>query len=341
VKAVGLLSGGLDSTLAIKLVLEQGIEVAAFNLVTVFCCCTPKHASCSAARTAVRQLGIELKVVNSTEEFLPIVADPKHGHGSGMNPCLDCRILMFRKAHDYMEEIGASFLVTGEVLGQRPMSQRRDAIRLIEKESGLGGYIVRPLSAQHFEPTVPEREGWIDRERLLAIDGRSRREQIALAESLDLTDYPCPAGGCLLTDRVFAARVRDLLDHEGCLRLPDVTLLKIGRHFRLSSEAKAVVGRDEAENEDLRTHAREGDAVLELADIAGPLTLVRGRADARELRLAAAVTARYSKARLLPRASVVCRTIGGADDVGLTVAPAADAGLADLRIGGSAAEAGT
>ena len=258
-KAVGLLSGGLDSMLAIRLMLDQGIEMSAFNVVTMFCCCTPRGASCSSATTAVRQLGIDLQVVNTTDEFLPIVADPPHGHGSGMNPCLDCRIMLFRKAAAYMRKSGASFLVTGEVLGQRPMSQRRDAMRLIDRESGVDGYIVRPLSAGLLEPTIPEKRGWVDREAMLSVSGRSRKPQIALAEEKGLLDYPCPAGGCLLTDPIFAHRLRDLLDHVGELRKADVSLLRLGRHFRVGGGAKAIVGRDEGElpaAPDLRPHLR-------------------------------------------------------------------------------------
>jgi tRNA U34 2-thiouridine synthase MnmA/TrmU len=334
VKAVGLLSGGLDSTLALKLVLEQGIEVVAFNMVTAFCNCTPRDASCSAARTAVRQLGIDLKVVNATEEYLPIVENPKHGHGSGMNPCLDCRILMFGKAKEYMEEIGASFIVTGEVLGQRPMSQRRDAMRVIERESGLDGYIVRPLCAGVMKPTVPEREGWIDREKLLSITGRGRKEQISLAEELEVYDYPCPAGGCLLTDKVFSERVRDLIRHKGGLEIEDVRLLKAGRHFRLSPRAKAAVGRTEAENALLEQRILPTDRVLKLVDIEGPLTVVRGDPSTADLELAASIAVRYSKARTESLAGVVCRDGTGNVLHELTVAAIDDEVLAPMRIGG-------
>jgi hypothetical protein len=336
-RAVGLLSGGLDSTLAIKLMLEQGIEISAFNLVTVFCCCTPKDASCSAARTAVRQLGVDLKVVNATQEFLPLVADPKHGRGSGMNPCLDCRIMMFRKAGEYMREVGAAFVVTGEVLGQRPMSQRRDAMNLIDRESGLRGLVLRPLSAAVLEPTIPEERGWVDREKLLAITGRSRKTQMALAEDRGLYDYPCPAGGCLLTDPVFSERMRDLLDHEGRLDLDDVRLLKVGRHFRLSPYAKAVVGRNRLENEELARLVQEEDTVLQLAGVPGPLTLVRGEAGQGEIRLAAAMTARYGKGGGLPTSTVLRRSAGGGEETEITVVPIEDEDLAPLRVGGTAA----
>jgi tRNA U34 2-thiouridine synthase MnmA/TrmU len=334
-KAVGLLSGGLDSTVAIQMMLDQGIEVYAFNVVTAFCCCTPKDSSCSAARTAVRQLGVDLEVVNVTEEFLPIVADPKHGHGSGMNPCLDCRILMFKKAREYMEEIGASFIVTGDVLGQRPMSQRKDAMRLIDAESGLEGLVLRPLSAALLEPTIPEKEGWVDRDALLAVSGRSRRPQMELAEEMGLKDYPCPAGGCLLTDPIFAERVRDLLEHVGELRLEDVKLLKLGRHFRLSQTAKAAVGRDQNENHRLGNELRDGDYAMEISGQPGPLTLIRGDVLEDDLAVAAAITSRYGKSGGRTRTTVLCRQVGNGSMVSMTVEPVDRKAIRSMMIGGA------
>ncbi|MBW2000225.1 MAG: hypothetical protein JRJ29_19985, partial [Deltaproteobacteria bacterium] len=210
VKAVGLLSGGLDSTLAARLMLDQGIQVYAINFTSPFCTCTPKGAGCASVITALRQLGgIPLRRVFLGDEYLEIVRSPKHGHGSGINPCIDCRILKLKKAAAYMKEIGASFIFTGEVLGQRPMSQYRAALHIIDRESGLEGYVLRPLSASHLEPTVPEQKGWVDRKRLLGIKGRSRKIQMTLAAEKGIKDYPCPGGGCLLTDRNFAHRMRD------------------------------------------------------------------------------------------------------------------------------------
>ena len=240
-KAVALLSGGLDSRLAIKVMLEQGIDLVAVNYVTVFCTCTSKNSCCSEAKKAADEFSVPLKVFNYTKQFLEIIKNPEHGYGSNLNPCIDCRISMFENAADYMREMGASFLVTGEVLGERPMSQRRDSMRVIERDSGLEGLILRPLSARLLEPTLPEREGIVDREKLLNISGRSRKPQIELAATFDMKDYPCPAGECLLTDPEFAKRMKDLLDQVQDFTINDVKLLKVGRHFRLSPKAKIAV----------------------------------------------------------------------------------------------------
>jgi tRNA U34 2-thiouridine synthase MnmA/TrmU len=243
-KAIVLLSGGLDSTLAARIVLSQGISLEALNFLTPFCTCTKRGESCLASQKAVKTLGIPLKVFNVSEEYLNVLKNPKYGYGSNMNPCIDCRIFMFKKAKDFMLESGASFIVTGEVLGQRPMSQRRNTMLLIEKEAGLDDLILRPLSAKFLPPTIPEREGWINRDKLLAIHGRSRKPQIKLAEDLGIRDYPCPAGGCLLTDPIFAKRVKDLMVHQIDFSLNDIHLLKIGRHYRLSPKLKLIIGRN-------------------------------------------------------------------------------------------------
>lgn len=294
-KALALLSGGLDSILAIRLILEQGIEVEAINFLTTFCTCTRKgceHAGTQAART----LKIPLKVLNISEEYLSIVKSPKHGYGSNMNPCIDCRILIFKKAKDYMGQVGASFIITGEVLGERPMSQRRDAILLIEKEAGLKGLVLRPLSAKLFDPTKPEIEGMVDREKLLAISGRSRKPQIALAEEFGINEYPCPAGGCLLTDPGFAKRIEDLIEHDS-LNLTETKLLKFGRHFRLSDRAKLVIGRDEAENAVLESQIKDGDICLRLTDCPSPFSFIRGETDSLLIEQAASIVAHHTKFR--------------------------------------------
>ncbi len=332
-RAVALLSGGLDSILATRVILDQGVEVEALNFVSVFCTCTSKSSSCSAARSAVKQLGISLKAINSSDEFLEVVKNPKHGYGRNLNPCLDCRILMFRKAREYMDEIGASFLFTGEVLGERPMSQRRDAMELIDKQAGVKGLVVRPLSAALLEPSIPEKEGWIDREKLLSISGRSRKPQIALARSYGIADYPCPAGGCRLTDPGFAARMKDLMKYLPDFSLNDVQLLKVGRHFRLSPSTKTVVGRNEVENKNLLALSSEDDVLLEVVDFAGPLTLVRPPVEQQELLFAAAITARYSKACHLPLVKVAVFHKNGTKKDDVKVAPADEESMARVRIG--------
>lgn len=325
-RAVSMLSGGLDSILATRLILEQGIEVFALNSVSIFCTCTPRGRGCSAARTEAERLGIPLKTVDASRELLELAKAPPHGHGSGMNPCIDCRINLFRRGKQYMEEIGAAFLVTGEVLGERPMSQRRDAMALIEREAGLEGRIVRPLSARLLEPSIPEREGWIDRAALRDFSGRRRLPQIELARSMNVGDYPCPAGGCRLTDPGFATRIRDLIEHDPGCDVNDAQTLTVGRQFRLAPSARAVVGRDEAENHRLRALARKGDLLLELADLTGPLTLLRGRppADGRPLLLSAAITARYSKARGSENVAVRADNHTGKPIGTLRVSPAGD-----------------
>ena len=295
VKAIALLSGGLDSTLAVKMMLDQGIEVVALNFMTPFCNCTARTSSCKhEALRVAREFGIPIRVRYKGMDYLKIVENPKHGYGRGLNPCIDCRIFMHRQARELMEEEGARFIVTGEVLGQRPMSQRRPVLKLIERESGTEGLVLRPLSAHLFEPTVAEREGWVDRSKLLAIRGRSRREQMRLAEELGVTDYPCPAGGCLLTDPEFAARLKDLFENKPGYDLRDVRLLRTGRHFRIRPGLKVVVGRNQAENQGLERGLTEGDRILKGADFAGPHALLRDEPSEDDLRTVGRILLRYA-----------------------------------------------
>lgn len=303
-KAVALLSGGLDSTLAVRAVLNQGVEVEALNFITVFCRCTAKGSSCLSSQGAAQKLGIGLEVFNISEEFLEVVKQPKYGYGKNVNPCLDCRILMFKKGREHMDRNGASFIVTGEVLGERPMSQRREAMQVIERESGLQGLVLRPLSAKLLPLTVPEKKGWINRESLLDISGRSRRPQIELASNYGINDYPCPAGGCLLTDPGFALRMKDLMKNKPDFSLNDVQLLKLGRHFRLTPLAKAVVGRNEEENGKILSLAKKGDTILSVKNFPGPLSLARGEVGHQEILQSAIITAKYSKAKFLPEVEV-------------------------------------
>lgn len=276
-KAIALLSGGLDSTLAVKLMIDQGIDVTAVHFTSVFCNCSPKTAGCKMhARKVAEEFSVPIHVIHKGMDYMKMVEHPPHGQGSAMNACIDCRIYMLRKVKEMMPEEGASFVITGEVLGQRPMSQQRHTIRLIEKESGLADLILRPLSAQHFDPTLPEREGIVDRDKLLNISGRGRKEQFALAESLGVRDYPCPAGGCLLTDKVIAARLRDLFEHTSDYSHTDLLLLTIGRHYRLYPDLKIILGRNQAENERIVSLAKEGQCIFEPDNFRGPQVLALG-----------------------------------------------------------------
>ncbi|MEW5766221.1 MAG: hypothetical protein AB1797_01170 [bacterium] len=295
-KAVALLSGGLDSTLAVKVLLDQGIEVTALNFLSPFCRCNSKTGCRLESRKVAEKLGIELKVTGLGKDYLEIVKSPPHGYGKNMNPCIDCRILMLKKAKEYMEESGASFLITGEVLGQRPMSQHKQAMRLIEREAGIEGLILRPLSAKLLEPTTMEKLGLIDRQKLLDISGRSRKPQMQLAIDYGLKDYPCPAGGCLLTDPGFAKRLKDHLKYSDELSFNDVELLKIGRHFRPSNSTKIIVGRNKEENDRLLQLVRGEDVIFKVADYVGPLVISRGRVNGEIIPLAAGITVRYSDA---------------------------------------------
>ncbi len=332
IKALVLLSGGLDSTLAIKVILEQGVDVEAINFVTPFCLCTPKGSCRHEARRVADEFGIKLKVINVAQEYIEMVKDPRHGYGRNMNPCIDCRIFMQKKAKEYMKEIDASFVITGEVLGQRPMSQRRDALAIIERDSGLKGLVLRPLSAKLLKPTIPEERGWVDRERLLEISGRSRKVQMDLAKEYKIGDYPCPAGGCLLTDSEFAKRMRDLLEHSA-LSLNDINLLKVGRHFRLSSWAKIVVGRDKEENGRLLRLAQAEDLVFKVVNFPGPITIARGSMRPEAIEKAAALTARYSKAKDLSQVKVCYEKLPEGEEKYLTIEPMKEKELALYRIG--------
>ncbi len=294
-KAIILLSGGLDSTIAAELMYRQGLELFAVNFKTPFCLCDRKTSSggCgSHSRKVADALGIELKMVNATDDFLEVLKKPKYGYGANMNPCIDCRILFFRRAKEVMNQVGASFVITGEVLGQRPMSQHKRQMDIIEKESGLEGLVVKPLSAKILPPTIPEKMGWIKRERLLSIEGRSRKIQIALAKEFGINDYPCAAGGCLLTDSGFARKIKDLIEHDQ-LNLSNIQLLKAGRYFRLSRDAKLIVGRDEEGNSLLAKLSQDDDYVFRPVCVNGPLAVGRGFLSPGLIELSCRIVARY------------------------------------------------
>jgi len=294
-KAIGCISGGLDSMLAVRLIQRQGIDVLALHVLHLW---NPPDASPTDPPDAVcraRALGAEVRTLDGTQADLALLHDPAHGFGKRMNPCIDCRMWTLRQARRLMEDEGAAFVFTGEVVGQRPMSQRRDTMRLLEKEAGLDDLLVRPLSAKCLSPTRPERDGILDRDRLCGFAGRSRKPQITLARELGITDYPTPAGGCLLTDPGFAHRLRTFMQHKNPTPA-DVELLKVGRHFRLPGGTWIVVGRHEQDNTRLEALAEPGDVRLEPAGIPGPTTIVRGPADDEAVAQAAAITLRYTKA---------------------------------------------
>jgi hypothetical protein len=262
---------------------------------------------------------------------MEIVRNPSFGYGKNVNPCLDCKIFMLKKAGEAMEEEKATFVFTGEVLGQRPMSQRRDALNLIEKQSGLKGRLLRPLSAKLLPPTIPEEEGLLDRELLYDFSGRNRKPQIALAEEFGITEYPSPAGGCCLTDPGYSQRLRDLMDHSEAVDTSDIEILGLGRHFRLGEDVKLVVGRNHGENQKISAISKEGDLILKAADIPGPTALLRGSADHEQRRLAARITARYARHQGLEEITVRLR-LGREEEGQETVIPATPEEIPSLMI---------
>jgi tRNA U34 2-thiouridine synthase MnmA/TrmU len=302
-KAIVLLSGGLDSILATKMMLEQGVGVLAVNFSAKLCMCGCKKTGESAAQTAAKTLKVPLKTIDITEEFLEIVKNPAYGHGANMNPCIDCKIHMLSHAKDLMKESGASFLVTGEVLGERPMSQRKDALNLIEKRADVRGILLRPLTAKNLPPTMPEQEGLVDREKLLDIKGRSRKPQMELAAKLGIKEYPQPAGGCLLTDPGFANRVKEAMKHDE-FGAENLALLSVGRHFRLPDGSRLVVGRDSGENEILLSLAQDADIIFKMRDHQGPISVLRGIPPHGSIELAASIAAYHTKLRNEPSVAV-------------------------------------
>jgi hypothetical protein len=330
-KAIALLSGGLDSTLAVLVMLKQGIEVTAVTFLTHFGCDISDSSSCSKDPfPAAEKYGFTVKLCHLADKFTEIVKYPVFGHGKNMNPCIDCRILMLREAKDLREMTGADFIVTGEVVGQRPMSQRRDTLNIIDREAGVKGYVVRPLSARILPATEPERRGLVKRELLYGFNGRSRKPQMALAEELGLTDYPAPAGGCLLTEPNFAFRLRELLSMTPNPSHKDLTLLRLGRHFRLSPASKAVVGRDERENGAIEALGGTEDCLFMVEDTGSPTVLLSGDGAENFIHLAASLCARYSDAKNLPEVEVT--VMRGADRFRIAVSPAAKEVVEHYRI---------
>ncbi len=295
-KAISLLSGGLDSTLATLVVQRLGIDVTAVSFMMPFGCDTSDRSSCSRnALPVATQFGFSLKLCNLGETFLDIVRFPRHGHGKNMNPCIDCRILMLREARKLMEMTGADFLVTGEVVGQRPMSQKKNTLRMIEKEAGVKDLVLRPLCALNLAPTLPETKGLVDRRRLYGFSGRSRRPQMDLAKEFGLEEYPAPAGGCLLTDPLYSQALKKLLKARDSVDYYDIQLLRAGRQFWAESNAWIVVGRNRTDNEIIRNLRKPGDVLLQVPNVGSPLALVRDPRSSEDIRLAGALCARYTR----------------------------------------------
>ena len=291
VRAVGLLSGGLDSSLAVRVLQEQAVEVLGLTFRSCF-------FETAHAEEAARHLSIPLRIIDFSAEHLEMVRKPPHGYGKGMNPCIDCHALMFHHAGRLMEAEGYDFIFTGEVLGERPMSQNRQSLAVVAEESGYADFLLRPLSAKLLPPTKPEREGLIDRSRLLAIRGRSRKPQMELAARYRLTEYPTPAGGCRLTDPNFSKRLADLFQHSPQAGARDVELLKLGRHFRLSPAVKVVMGRNRTENEQLLALRRPGELHLVVIGPPAPDVIIPGtdKVSEEHILLAARLAVTYSDA---------------------------------------------
>jgi len=337
IRAIGMLSGGLDSTIAAKLMAGMGIQVHGVNFSTGFCLTDhhramakydPESPDARRLRNEALRAGVDVQVpvqiVDIAEEYLrEVVLEPRYGRGQGMNPCIDCRIFMLVKAREMMSDLGAHFVFTGEVLGQRPMSQHMQALNMIEEQAGLKGLLLRPLSARFLEPTIPEQKGWVDRDQLLDIQGRSRKVQMGLAEGYGIDDYPQPAGGCcFLPDLNFSERLQDTFAHiEDRTRLTreDMLLLKVGRHFRLPSGVKVIVARDAGENAFIQGLS-EGRWTLQVVDHGSPITLVDAEAGDEDLQRAAELTARYSQGR--EEARVRVRLVLGDTERVIEVTPA-------------------
>ena len=313
VTGIALVSGGLDSICAVKVLQEQGINIIGIAFETPF-------FGAGRARKAAEEIGIPLVVLTITDDHLAMLRAPRYGYGKNLNPCIDCHILMVKKAGDIMKERGGDFVSTGEVLGQRPMSQGKQSLHIVASRSGYDGYVLRPLSARLLPATIPEEEGRVDRERLLDIQGRSRKRQLAMAAHYGITSYSSPAGGCLLTDPVFARRMRDLFAQRGGMETRDIELLKTGRHLRLSDDIKIIVGRKEGENKILEHLAEGRDSIIWMRDFPGPTVLVPGGCGDDAVMRAAAICALYSDAPADEEVVALCRRDDSSFPVTVTAA---------------------
>jgi tRNA U34 2-thiouridine synthase MnmA/TrmU len=330
-KAVALYSGGLDSTLAILALMKQGVEVTAITFLNHFGCDISDKSSCSKDPFAASvKFGFTVKMSHLSDKFLDIVKNPRFGHGKNMNPCVDCRILMLKEARKFMNLTGADFIITGEVLGQRPMSQRRDCFPRIDREAGVRGLVVRPLCGKLLPVTDPEEKGLIKREWLYDFNGRTRKPQIALAEEFGLTEYPAPAGGCLLTEPNYSYKLRDLLDHNSDPDYRDINFLRVGRHFRFAPDCKVIVGRNREENDLISTLVDQDDCVLKVIGYGSPLTIILGNATDEAISFAASVCARYSDGKKMPEVDVSVKR--NSHKLIIKASPANDEILDDHRI---------
>jgi len=330
-KAIALISGGLDSILAARTIQEQGIDVLPLNFYIPFFSRPKEKPRQNIISFVKNTLGKELKIIDISKDFLKILENPVYGYGANMNPCIDCKILMLTKAKELMHSFGCAFIVTGEVLGQRPMSQHRQALELIEKKSGLSEYLLRPLSAQHLTETLPEKKGWVDRKKLLNISGRSRRPQIKLAEFFKFKDYPNAAGGCLLTDAEFVKRLKDIINNND-LDVRNIELLKFGRHFRFSQSAKLIVGRDERENEQLLNLAKAHDYIFMPKDAAGPTCLGVGDFNEELIHLSCAIACRYCDRNGNVNINITYRKFSDKEDNCLGLSPVKESAIMKYRI---------
>jgi len=333
-RAIALISGGLDSILAAKLIQQQGIDIIPLNFKIPFGHLDKKD-SCAKfefLKRLVSHLGTQVKVIDISDEFMKVLKDPTYGYGANMNPCIDCKILMLSKTKELMSELGAAFVVTGEVLGQRPMSQHKQALYTIAKRAGLEGLVLRPLSAKLLLETIPEKEGWISREKLLSFSGRTRKPQIELSRAFGIKEYAQPAGGCLLTDPGFTKRLKDLIG-QGELDINNIELLKIGRHFRLAPNVKLVVGRDERENERLVNLAQDDDYLFFPGDeLAGPTSLGRGNFNPELIKIASSITCRYCDLNGSMVAGISYKRIPGEQLKASQVLPIEETKLINLRV---------
>jgi tRNA U34 2-thiouridine synthase MnmA/TrmU len=305
-KAIALYSGGLDSTLAILVMQRHGVDVTAVTFMNHFGCDISDKSSCSKDPFAASiKFGFQVKLAHLSDKFMEIVKNPKFGHGKNMNPCIDCRVLMLKEAKEFMKITGADFLITGEVVGQRPMSQRKNCFPMIDKAADVKGLVVRPLCGKLLPVTIPEEKGLISRDMLFDFNGRSRKPQMALAEEFGLTEYPAPAGGCLLTEPNYSYNLRELLDHIKDPEYKDINFLRLGRHFRFSPECKIIVGRNNDENEAIKSLSGPDDYKLRVPGHGSPFTVILGKATNEAIALAASLCARYSDAGRLPDVSVL------------------------------------